>query len=191
MCGRYVTEEDTSPEMQAVYRAVRAAYPDISLKSGEIFPTDTVPLILDGGQGRGLCLYPASWGFPAATGKGMLINARAETAAVKDTFRDCFLHGRCIIPTNGYYEWSGDKQKYRFNLPGRRTVYLAGLYRAAPEGLRFVVLTTAANESVLPVHHRMPVVLLPDALGRWAQDVGYATQYLRAAMPAMTQLLVG
>lgn len=45
MCGRYVAEDDESVDMGALYRALHTAYPTVQLKSGEIFPTDTVPLI--------------------------------------------------------------------------------------------------------------------------------------------------
>lgn len=59
MCGRYVCEEDQSIDLAALYRAVRISHPDVTLKSGEIFPTETVPLLM----GRELTPTPARWGF--------------------------------------------------------------------------------------------------------------------------------
>ena len=59
MCGRYVAENDTSIDMGALYRELRMSYPGINLKSGEIFPTETVPLLC---QARGA--------FPSSTARG-------------------------------------------------------------------------------------------------------------------------
>ena len=57
------------------------------------------------------------WGFPRFDGRGLLINARAETAAERRTFRECVLHRRCVIPAKGFWEWNKFKEK--FSLSGR------------------------------------------------------------------------
>ncbi|MBQ8409642.1 MAG: SOS response-associated peptidase [Clostridia bacterium] len=181
MCGRYVTEEDTSIDMKRLYDHLRAAYPAVSLKSGEIFPTETVPILC----GAGNRPIPGKWGFQGFNHKGVIINARAETVMEKPFFRDCFLNRRCIIPTNGYYEWSKSKEKYRFNLPDSPLSCLAGLYRNDPDGARFVILTTSANESVTPVHHRMPLVLTPSMTELWTSHTKDAIAYLSAEMPEL------
>lgn len=181
MCGRYVAEDDESVDMGALYRALHTAYPTVQLKSGEILPTDTVPLIC----GREKTPMPGTWGFPGYNGKGLIINARVESVAEKVTFRDAFLRCRCIVPTTGYFEWSKQKQKFRFNLPGTRMVYLAGLYRSTPEGLRFVILTTAANDSAARIHPRMPLILAGGMTDAWVADTGEAMACLRATMPEM------
>ena len=67
MCGRYVAEEDTDIDLGALYRAVRANYPDVKLKSGEIYPTDTVPLL----TGTKLPPPPLPGESPASTVKGL------------------------------------------------------------------------------------------------------------------------
>ena len=56
------------------------------------------------------------------------------------------------------------------------------------DGVRFVILTTAANVSTADVHPRMPVVLGEDMLELWGYDVGFAEWYLRQAMPWMTRV---
>ena len=66
MCGRYVAEDDESIEMGALYRELRMSYPGINLKSGEIFPTETVPLLC----GNEKVPVPGTWGFPKFDGKG-------------------------------------------------------------------------------------------------------------------------
>lgn len=184
MCGRYVTEEDTSIDMKKLYTDLRLAYPDVKLKSGEIFPTDTVPILC----GEDCLPVPGKWGFQG-NNNSLLINARAETALTKPTFRDCVLYRRCVIPTNGYYEWSKSKEKYRFNQPDSPLVYLAGLYRSTPEGLRFVILTTNANQSV-EIHPRMPLVLPSSHLSLWNGDTKGAIEYLSSEMPALCKSIV-
>ena len=100
------------------------------------------------------------WGFPNFYRKGVIINARAETAEDKPTFRPCLEAGRCVIPSAGFYEWDADKRKIRFYQPGH-ALYMAGLYRVYEGKPCYVILTTAANPSVADVHDRMPLVLLP------------------------------
>lgn len=184
MCGRYVTEDDTSVDMSALYQEISQSYPDIRLKSGEIFPTDTVPLLC----GKELIPLPATWGYSGFQNKGVIINARSESIADKPTFRDGFLNHRCIVPTNGYYEWSKSKVKYRFNLPDTQMVYLAGIYRNTPEGIRFVILTTDANASVSPIHHRMPVILTSDMRDAWMYSAKEATDCLRTPTPLLNPI---
>ena len=181
MCGRYVAEDDESIDMGALYRELRMSYPGVKLKSGEIFPTETVPLLC----GNEKIPLPGVWGFPKFDGKGVIINARSESVAEKYTFRDSFLNRRCIVPSTGYYEWSRQKEKFRFNLPGQQMLYMAGIYQSTPDGLRFVILTTAANDSVSPIHHRMPLILTDGMTDAWMANVREATDCLRAAMPTL------
>lgn len=178
MCGRYVAEEDQSIDLQALYRAVRVKTPDVMLKSGEIFPTDTVPLL----TGTKLTPTAASWGFPGFDGKGIIINARAETATEKPTFRAAFQQGRCIIPATGYFEWNTTKQKFRFSPSGGALLYMAGLCRVTPDGLRFVILTTPAAPvyEAAVVHPRMPVLLPALSADDWMRDATFAARYLQA-----------
>ncbi len=189
MCGRYTIEEDSSVDVRALYAELRVTHPHVTLKSGEIFPTDTVPLLCFGGENRPL--YPAAgiWGFPQGSGgarSSIVINARAETAAERPMFRECLLRRRCVVPTAGYFEWSRDKVKHRFTLPDSPMTYLAGLWRPDSAGARFVVLTTAANDSVMPIHHRMPVILPSDASEDWVKNTAFALRYLREVMPPLS-----
>ncbi len=190
MCGRYICVEDEQVDIGVLYRELRVTHPGVDLKSGEICPTDTVPLLCYGGAGRPLCPAPGTWGFSGTRGKSdgkkptLLINARAETAATRQLFRESFARRRCVIPTLGYYEWSQARVKHRFCGAGAIT-YLAGLWQPAEGGVRFVVLTTEANASVIAVHHRMPVILSADVLGRWVQDSEFAAMYVRREMPEL------
>lgn len=103
------------------------------------------------------------------------INARAETAAEKPAFREALRRRRCLVPANGFYEWSGPsrpKQPYFIGLPDRSLLGFAGLWERwkNPDGQvveSCAVLTTAANELLRELHDRMPVVIAPADYGAW------------------------
>lgn len=181
MCGRYITEEDESVDMKELYNVIRGSNPGIFLKSGEIFPTDTVPILCN----REYTPTPGTWGFESFKNKGVLINARAESVTEKPTFAKCFLNNRCIVPTNGYYEWSRSKVKYRFNIPNSNMVYLAGIFRYSSDGIRFVILTTSANDSVYSIHHRMPLILNSNSAEAWMHSAKDASDCLHMQMPSL------
>ena len=104
-----------------------------------------------------------------------MINARAETAAEKPSFRTPLRKQRCIIPASGFYEWKRDgqrKQPYFFRGTDDTPLAFAGLWERwrDPSGTPIhtcTILTTAANATVAQVHHRMPVVLSPESFDAW------------------------
>ena len=61
---------------------------------------------------------------------------------------------------------------------------MAGFYRRFPDGDRFIVLTTAANESVLPVHDRMPLSLPRELVLPWITDDQATEELLKTPQPA-------
>ncbi len=95
-----------------------------------------------------------SFGFRLPDGK-LVANARAETAAEKPLFRDLFPGGRIIIPADSFCEWDRDKVRFTFTRSDGGPMHFAGLRR----GDSFVILTTAANASMAPVHDRMPLIV--------------------------------
>jgi putative SOS response-associated peptidase YedK len=115
------------------------------------------------------------WGFDKWNNKGVIINARSETAAEKKMFAKPIAERRCIIPSTGFYEWAKThgkaKIKYQFNVPDSPMLYMAGFYTAD----NFVILTRAANDSMADVHDRMPVILYKDELVSWLNDKDFAT----------------
>ncbi|MEA4822484.1 MAG: SOS response-associated peptidase family protein, partial [Clostridiaceae bacterium] len=184
MCGRYMAVESEDLLMKLIYDETRAKNPEVRLHSGEIFPTNTAPVI----GGRNVSPFPAKWGYPQFNGKGVIINARAETADTKMTFKDSLRYRRCAIPTTGYLEWSQSKEKYRLNLPEGKLLYLAGFYQEFADGIRFVILTTAPNESVTDIHDRMPVILLQRGIGEWVNDREKAMKMMRSPMPPLVRM---
>jgi len=103
------------------------------------------------------------------------INARAETAAEKPTFRAALRHRRALIPVDGFYEWSGtgaNRHPYYFQMWDGRPFAIAGLWEhwEGPAGEMIdscALLTTVPNALIAPLHHRMPVILAPDQFRRW------------------------
>lgn len=107
-----------------------------------------------------------------------LINARAESAAVKPSFRDSFRRRRCVILVDGFYEWTAGskrgapRQPHHVRRRDGRVFGLAGLFDvwrkgAGPPLRSCVILTTEPNELIAPLHDRMPAVLPLDAWPRW------------------------
>lgn len=191
MCGRYslFAEEDIA-ELNRIIREVEAH--GGTVKTGEIYPTNQAPVLLVPKEGSGLEPAVLSWGFPGFKGSRVLINARAETAEEKKTFRDSLLDRRCVIPSTGFYEWTqdGQKQKYRFNLPDSPMLYMAGFYKAFQGEQRFIILTTAANPSVADVHNRMPVILRPEEQEEWVRDLSGAMELLHRTPPLLIKTAV-
>ena len=180
MCGRFALfNESEVKEINEIIRELEGRQPGM-IKTGEIFPTNRVPVIISK-QGQ-RSVEPVAWGFPHFRGSGVIINARAETAHEKPMFRKNLQLRRCLVPSTGFYEWSRDrknlKQKYLFTLPEDPVLYMAGLYNEFLGDIRFVVLTTAANESVADLHHRMPVVLRRDEMDQFLQDAQMAQEII-------------
>ena len=117
MCGRYSLAPEQSKEIAQIVAEVQARFGAASIHTGEIFPTNAAPVLLPDGQK--MTPKPMTWGFPSFKGKGVIINARGETALDKPMFRRSLLERRCIVPTTGFYEWDGQKRKYHFRLPGQ------------------------------------------------------------------------
>lgn len=193
MCGRFYTDDD-----DAQYRAVLALLyqrnpEDAELllrKTGEIFPTDHVPVFLSDGPAL------MQWGFSRYDGKGKVINARSESVLEKTMFRSPMLasakgadgaayaaSGRCLIPASSYFEWEtreGKKRKYRLH-PEREGLFtFAGLYRseAGAKTPVFVLLTTTAADGISFIHDRMPLILPEEQREEWLADGTAAARLL-------------
>ncbi len=155
-------------------------------------PGQDAAVIRRGREGRRI--DPLRWGLIPNWAKDSaiarkLINARVETAPEKPAFRDAWRARRCLIPANGYYEWTGAGKMRQPWLIRRRDgapLFIAGLWERwrapgnnaaqaerftgqEPDGRveTFTVITTEANRDVDAIHHRMPVLLRPDQFESW------------------------
>ncbi|RZS94319.1 SOS response-associated peptidase [Cuneatibacter caecimuris] len=174
MCGRYYIDPEAVREVEKLVNEI-----DASLKvkaQRDVHPSEDALVIC--GNSRGLLAEKMRWGFPMHTGKGLLINARAESAAERKTFRDSVMNRRCVIPAAGFYEWDRQKEKVTFYREDSPVIYLAGCYSRYEDRECFVILTTEANPSVAEVHGRMPLILDGEEVGRWIGDAGWTEQAL-------------
>jgi putative SOS response-associated peptidase YedK len=104
-----------------------------------------------------------------------MINARGEGIATKSAFRRAFAERRCLVPADGFYEWTGPKGARRpFLLRPRRggLIAFAGIWerwrdREGNETDSVAIITCDANATVAPLHDRMPVVLGPEDFEAW------------------------
>ena len=161
MCGRYQFTAEQCAEILQIIQEVARRHGTGAWTPGEIRPTATAPVLISSVE-EGIHPELQSWGYKMPG--NLVINARAETAADKPMFRTSVASQRCVIPSTGFYEWDAQKRKYRFNLPGENALYMAGLYAVRDGKPCYCILTTAANESMREVHHRMPLVLRKDLL---------------------------
>jgi len=120
-----------------------------------------------------------SWAKPDAGGPRP-INARLETAAAKPLFRAAWRRRRCLVPADGYYEWTqenGARQPWYIANPDGTLLGLAGLWehwRAADGSERqsVAILTHAARAELTAIHDRMPVIIAPPHYAAWLDPGG-------------------
>jgi len=185
MCGRYNFTVEQSEELREIIEQLNAKIHAKIINSGEIFPTNQVPLLI--GENEWTSPVLSIWGFPKFDNKGVIINARSETAFEKRTFRDSLIYRRCIVPSSGFYEWDKEKRKFIFRLKDSDALYMAGLYNIYQDELRFVILTTAANESMSDVHDRMPLVIPRKEIETWIFDDSATRHFLNKVPPMLVR----
>lgn len=189
MCGRYYVDDDTAREIEKLVRQVdekmrgAAAACRVEVTAKDIHPTETAPILA--ASGSGLECRWQRWGFPGFQKGRVIFNARCESAMEKPMFREAVLHRRAVIPAAWFYEWDGNKQKHTFYRKNRDVLFMAGCYRKYEDGDRFVILTTRANDSMEPVHDRMPLILERKETVDWLLEDGAAEELLRKSPPLL------
>lgn len=194
MCGRYASS--LAPEAMA--RLFRTVNPlPNAPPSWNIAPSQRA-LIVHREQVSGMRqLVSMRWGFVPQWMKGPAraqINARAETVATAPFFRAAFAARRCLVPADAFYEWAsaaGTRQPYAVARRDGLPMALAGIWDHAPNGddgaaargvACFAIITTSANEALLAIHGRMPVILDAADWPLWlGEEKGDAKRLLRPA----------
>jgi putative SOS response-associated peptidase YedK len=179
MCGRF-TAEYTWADLHALYKLSDELYPmppsNVQPRYN-IAPTQDVDFIaLDKG---GNCeLLRGRWWlvpfFAKELPKATMFNARIETVDTSGAFREPFKKRRCLIPADGYFEWTtslvdGKKDPWLLQLPKGRPFSFAGLW-AHNDNLGVTsctIITAPAVEHIAHIHGRMPVILEESAYGAW------------------------
>lgn len=118
-----------------------------------------------------------------------MINARGETIAEKPSFKRAFQSRRCIIPTNGFYEWKKigrNKQPYFISMKEEPLFAFAGLWekwvdQQTNEAIfSCTIITTTANDAIKALHHRMPVILDKSAQSIWLNNQTFPEEQLKS-----------
>ena len=177
MCGRF-TQVVKARQLAALYGPA-VTMPDTAwAERWNGAPTQVFLVCRLKAEGRRvLCLQRwglvPSWARDRVIGN-RLINARAETVHEKPAFRAAFRRRRCLVPANGWFEWSrtsAGKAPYWISLAGGRPFSFAGLWEAWGEGESrmesFTILTCLAGEALESVHARQPAVVAPEEYGAW------------------------
>jgi putative SOS response-associated peptidase YedK len=178
MCGRYVII--STPE------AIRALFgygeqPNFPPRYN-VAPTQPIPVVrlVDGKRAFALM----RWGLLPSWVKDpktfpLLINARGESVLDKPAFRNAMRRRRCLIPTDGFYEWQAGTPKRPYFVRGKRgadgsapPLAFAGLWETwtGPNGEEIdtaAIVTTAANRTLSAIHDRMPVFVAREAFDLW------------------------
>ena len=156
-----------------------------------VCPTNSVAVVTsDAGQRR---LRMMRWGFlphwyKSPTDGPLIINARADTVAVKPAFRDAIRSRRCLIPASGFYEWSagaaGARLPWHITRADGVPMAVAGLWQDWGDLATCAMVTTEAGPNLTHVHDREPVILAPQDWPLWLGETGHGAATLMHATAA-------
>jgi putative SOS response-associated peptidase YedK len=181
MCGRFVQERSVT-ELAELFEAepLAAAIEELATPRYNLAPTDPAAVVVERIDGR-RAIAAYRWGLiphwaTSAREAARTINARAETVATTPAFREAFRRRRCLVPSNGFYEWSiVDGRRVPFLIRNRdgSPLVFAGLWAGwrdptSGESRRtFTIVTTTAGDAIRPLHDRMPVALAREDWATW------------------------
>ncbi len=176
MCGRFALTD-----IDAIFSRLRVIVSeDIKITPHyNIAPSQNIPVIYKD-KNRENRIEFMKWGVVPFWAKDpkigyRMINARAETLTQKSSFKHIFKTKRCVVPCSGFYEWKKiDKQKvpYYIRIKNCKIFSFAGLFdnwkdSDGNELKTFTIITTNANNTLKPIHDRMPVILEPELEEKW------------------------
>jgi len=164
MCGRFINLTKTS-SLKKKFDIVSPQTKD--LRSYNISPSQTSNIIF---KKNIINIDESKWGYSFFDKKNNqeknIINSRIETINNKVLFKESYYKRKCIIPLNGYYEWSlidNNKIPFFIHIPPCEPMYLAGIWKyinfKKDDQKVFTIITKNANENIRKIHHRMPVLL--------------------------------
>jgi putative SOS response-associated peptidase YedK len=176
MCGRTVVKAKVR-EYASMFDVLKV--PDL-IPNYNVAPTQLVPVVRLKPEDNTREMVMLKWGLIPAWAKepaigSRMINARADTVAEKPAFREAFRRRRCLMVTDGFYEWqktNGRKQPYFIGMKDESPFAFAGLWECWEDPFSGPVescalITTDANDVVRPIHNRMPVILEPVSYEKW------------------------
>jgi putative SOS response-associated peptidase YedK len=204
MCGRFVSARKRL-ELLEEFAATRDAVAADRDPDYNVAPTKRIYTVLKHKEADERELRLVRWGLVPSwakdtSGGSRLINARAETVAVKPAFRAAFAKRRCLIPADGYYEWitegKAKKPFYIYRADGGILAF-AGIYElwrnsAVPDDAEDAwywsasIITTQATDEIGQIHDRTPMVVAPDNWADWLDPANNERELLLATMRPAT-----
>ncbi|WP_019027615.1 SOS response-associated peptidase [Colwellia piezophila] len=177
MCGRFSINKAITPIVSELFNT------HFSVDSNNnLSPSQSVATLVKGNSSYSQ--VNALWGIKPNWSKKLIINAQAETVAMKPTFRQAFQSQRCLVPCNGWFEWrteDGKKVKYLFEHANKMPLYMAGIL-FQHEHTELVTLTTQPNNKCGQYHKRMPALVLAKDKDYWFDSSPQALEPLLQAV---------
>ncbi len=179
MCGRITQYRKAQDYMQALDLPALISEHAAQRQASYNTPPGTAPWLIHAFDQSRPTIDTVRWGYrpnwAAEKGIPLAINARIEKAATGRYFRHMWLHGRVLVPADGWYEWTGKaghKQPWYIRRKSDEPLFLAAITnvrpdRENPEGSGFVIVTAAADAGMVDIHDRRPVVLAPQDARLW------------------------
>lgn len=205
MCGRFALSSDMRVITTRWNAAPAAELPERNAPRDNIKPTEQILVAALGSDGRRK-IVPMKWGLvpswsPEPKSKMATFNARAEGIATSKVFGPSFQGqrgrgGRCLIPFDAFYEWSGPKGQRVPNtirVKSNQVMAFAGVWSSwRPKGsggegvpamlLSCAIITVPANSLLQPIHDRMPAIMDDDAYSLWLGERGVGENELADMM---------
>ena len=168
MCGRFINL-NKNEKLNKIFEIKKSKSIENSF-SYNIAPSQSSVIITNS---KFFEIERANWGIKFFDKKQNqeknIINSRLETIQKKILFKESFEKRRCVIPANGYYEWSvknNIKSPYFINIPEKESIYFAGIWKylnfKKSKAKVFSIITKPANNFLKEIHKRMPVTLSSD-----------------------------
>ena len=193
MCGRFVQKTPLG-EIQVLFEA-SGPTPNMMPRYNAA-PTDSLAVVRFNPQTRARSLDLLRWGLVPLWAKDLssgpkCINARRETVATNNIFRDAFERRRCLVPADGFYEWQkrgGKTQPYAIVPQPGSLFAFAGLWerwKNPDDGSivrSFTIVTGLPNALCAPIHDRMPVILAPEVWRLWLGEEEASREELQALL---------
>jgi putative SOS response-associated peptidase YedK len=175
MCGRF-TQMLPWRDLVSLYRLTEQQLTRNTEARFNVAPTQTVPFVRLDGEGNHIVDDGRWWLVPhwaKEVPKAAMFNARIETVRSSPAFRDAFKMRRCLIPADGFYEWTKSedrgKDPWLIHMPDGAPYAFAGLWAHNTKlGVTSCTIITApAIAPITHVHDRMPIILDPSVFDAW------------------------
>ena len=165
MCGRFVNIEKKE-KIEKLFPSSKVL--NYSNKSYNISPSNLINVIYK--NNNTIYIDNLFWSFSYFNKLNnitqFVINARIETIVSKYLFKESFIKRKCLIISNGYFEWKkidNTKQPYFISIPKNELMFFGGIWRQEIKNNVktnvVCIITKDANNNLSKIHSRMPVIM--------------------------------